>query len=63
MRPERRPIRGKALLIAAIGVGAVQLMQCGKTTSGNLLPPPPCDDMGSYDCTDLRPPSDGAKQD
>ena len=68
MNQPRRPLRGKKLLVAAIGVGVLKLTGCvgmGGTT-GNLVAPPPCDDAGHYDCqdmtsADLRPADGGAR--
>jgi hypothetical protein len=33
----------RKLLVAAIGVGALNLVGCGKIVSGNLMAPPPCE--------------------
>ena len=45
MSEQRRPLRGKKLLIAAVGVGIIRLVGCGGSgpgPSGNLVAPP-CD--------------------
>lgn len=41
---QRRPLRGKKLLVAAVGVGVMRLVACNGTSgpSGNLIAPP-CD--------------------
>lgn len=45
MSEQRRPLRGKKLLIAAVGVGIIRLVGCngsGPGPTGNLIAPP-CD--------------------
>jgi hypothetical protein len=68
MTQPRRPLRGKKLLVAALGVGVLKLTGCLGMggTSGNLVAPPPCDDAGNYTCqdlagADLRPADGGAR--
>lgn len=59
MNQPKRPLIGKKLLVAAIGVGALNLTGCHGFTSGNLVAPPPCDDAGHYECgPDLATPPD-----
>ncbi len=43
----RRPLLGKKLLVASLGVGMLNLTDCSKFTTGNLAPPLPCD-AGGY---------------
>ena len=40
-------LKARKLLITSIGVAAVSYVGCGTpVTSGNLMPPPPCEDAG-----------------
>lgn len=47
MSLSRRPLLGKKLLVASLGVGMLNLTDCSKFTTGNLAPPLPCD-AGGY---------------
>ena len=59
-----RPVQGKKLLVATIGIGTLTFAACSVFPGCNLLPPPPCPDGGSYNCYDYVPdlatPNDGA---
>lgn len=62
MTKTTRPLRGKKVLLAALGIGALNLASCKNTTttSGNLLPPPSCEEEPSQpQCQDMRAPADG----
>jgi len=51
----RRPLRGKRLLVAAVGVATITFASCDcgmGGSSGNLIAPPPCDDAGHISCVD-----------
>lgn len=59
----RRPIRGKKILVASIGVATLAFAGCAVFPGCNLLAPPPCPDTGKYDCyepADLANPPDGS---
>jgi hypothetical protein len=57
-----RPLRGRKLLVAGLGVGSLTFAFCGMFPGCNLLAPPPCsEDPDQYQCQDLQAPSrDGA---
>jgi hypothetical protein len=66
MNEQRRPLRGKKLLVAAIGVGVIRLVGCHGGVSGNLVAPP-CDggNRPPY-CNgpgDMTPPTDMGRMD
>jgi hypothetical protein len=42
MKEPARPIRGKKLLVASLGIGTLTFAACAVFPGCNLLPPPPC---------------------
>lgn len=60
MTKTARPLRGKKVLLAALGIGALNVANCKDITTGNLLPPPPCEqDPNQPMCQDMSSPGDG----
>lgn len=56
-----RPLRGKKLLVAAVGVGTLTFAACAAFPGCNLAAPVPCPGTGTFDCyerQDLRQPAD-----
>jgi hypothetical protein len=54
MKERARPIRGRKLLVASLGVGTLTFAACAVFPGCNLLPPPPCSqDPAQPWCQDL----------
>jgi hypothetical protein len=54
MKERARPIRGRKLLVASLGVGTLTFAACAVFPGCNLLPPPPCSQSPSQlYCQDL----------
>lgn len=54
MKEPTRPIRGKKLLVASLGIGTLTFAACAVFPGCNLLPPPPCSqNPEQYYCRDL----------
>lgn len=47
-----RTLRGKKLLVGAIGVGTLTFAACAVFPGCNLAPPPPCPGTATYSCYD-----------
>ncbi|MBL9040040.1 MAG: hypothetical protein JNM83_00475 [Myxococcales bacterium] len=51
MNRTARPLLGKRLLVAGLGVGTLTFAVCAAFPGCNLLPPPPCPDGAlNYPC-------------
>ena len=62
MSQKLNPQGRRKLLVAAIGVGALNLVGCGKLVSGNLMAPPPCEvEFTPGYCQQLEGGTDGGK--
>jgi hypothetical protein len=62
MRRTARPLQGKKLLMATLGVGTLTFAACSLFPGCNLVAPPQCPNTGGYDCyltPDLASPLDG----
>ena len=58
-----RPLQGKKLLMASIGIGTLTFAACSLFPGCNLMAPPPCPNTGRYDCyqtPDFASPPDGS---
>ncbi len=58
-----RPLRGKKLLVGAVGIGTLTFAACALFPGCNLGPPPPCPGTGTYSCydaPDLKTPGSAA---